>query len=173
MCWCFAVRCHYHCCIQESGILLKWLMRCFSITLKDCFLWRGYHQCQFIWFLHAVVVWRILELSPLTFFLPISMLCGEGARLWAVENGLKSCDPDDLLTGKTCMLDIVCAASWQHSRSIDFGNTSDDTRAMYLEHKFLLDQVVSHKREDDEPPGKKLKFCDYDAVSTLCILSSS
>ena len=32
------------------------------------------------------------------------MLCGEGARLWAEENALKVCDPDDLLTGKASTL---------------------------------------------------------------------
>ena len=35
------------------------------------------------------------------------MLCGEGARLWAEENALKLCDPDDLLTGIISLLKVV------------------------------------------------------------------
>ena len=98
------------------------------------------------------------------------MLCGEGARLWANENALKLCDPDDLLTGKTfhtdSFLNLFCMALLKAC----FGNVLDDTRALYLDHKSKLDQSLQLERDKDEPPEKKLKYCDSDMVRIAWIL---
>ena len=48
----------------------------------------------------------------------------------------------------------------------------DDTRAMYLEHKSLLDLSSCLKQDLDGPPRKKLKYCDQDTVSVTHVIDN-